>query len=189
MSKFNELNVVLQEDQKIKLGTSQDVDVYFHDNQIRIEGDVVISGAVSGGAGISRCSVYMTSDQNVPDYVDTYTKAAFDLKLFDELDEWDIVNHKFIAINAGYYLVTANACMNSLPNGAYFSVYIRKNIGGAAYCHNEVGGTVSVRYNVTKILYLDVGDDVKLWVRQNSGGNLLLDAAVRNTFMTIHRLS
>lgn len=189
MAKFNQLNIVLQEDQKIKLGTSQDVEIYYHGNQIRIEGDVVISGAVSGGTGTSRCSAYMSGDQSVPTYVDTYTKAAFDSVLFDELDEWNTTDHKFTAINAGYYLVSANGCINSLPDGDYWTVYIRKNDAGAAYCHNEVGGTVTPRYNVTKILYLEAGDDVKLWVRQNSGGTLLLDSAARNTYMTIHRLS
>lgn len=189
MAKFNQLNIELLEDQKVKLGTSQDVEVYYHGNQIRIEGDIVLSGALSGGTGTSRCSVYMSGDQNVPTYVDTYTKAAFDTIDFDELDEWNTTDHKFEAKNEGYYLVSATGCINSMPDGAYISVYIRKNTGGAAYCHTEVGGTVTPRYNVTKILYCRTGDDIKLWVRQNSGGTLTLDSAKRNTFMTIHRLS
>ena len=189
MAKFNQLNIELLEDQKVKLGTSQDVDVYYHGNQIRIEGDVVLSGAASGGTGTSRCSVYMSGDQTVVDYVDTYTKVAFDTIDFDELGEWDTVDHKFVAQNAGYYLVSANGCINTLPDGAYITVYIRKNESGEAYCHTEVGGTVTPRYNVTKVVYLDVADIIKLWIRQNSGGSLTIDSAARNTFMTIHRLS
>ena len=119
----------------------------------------------------------------------TAEELELEQKLFDELDEWSIVDHKFTAKNAGYYLVSANGCINSMPDGTYISVYIRKNTGGAAYTHTEVGGTVTPRYNVTKIIYCEPGDDLKLWIRQNSGGTLTIDSAVRNTFMTIHRLS
>lgn len=188
MAKFKELNLELQDDEKINLGNGQDAKIYFHNDKLRIQDcDIHFTGAVSGGEGTSRCSAYAISTQSVATAI--MTIAELDTVLFDELGEFNTSTNRFVTTQPGYYILSGGLEIESIANGNYYTVCVYVNEGIKAIVHTEVGGGTSPRFNCTTIRYLAVGDYVTLRGRHNYGSNRTFGAGRSNTYLTIHKLS
>ena len=183
MAKFNELNIELQDDQKLKLGTAE---IWFDGNRLVIDGDVTITGSVSG-SNMSRCHAYLSSNQTITP-VD-YHLVEMDAVIFDTLNEFNTSTHKFTAAAEGYYTVTASVEIEGLDDGKYLTINIDVNSVSSAVFHDEMGGSVTGRFNVTKLFHLNQGDLVHVDVRQGDVGNLDIGGGHTYTYLSIHRLS
>ena len=88
-------------------------------------------GAAPGGGGFSsRCSVYLSANQSIPD--NAFTKIQFNTEVFDSDSEFDnVTNYRFTATNAGYYQVST--CVNFEAIAASVQSQIGLLINGATY--------------------------------------------------------
>ena len=183
MAKFKDLNIELQDNQKLKLGTAA---VWFDGNKLVIDGDVTITGSVSG-SNMSRVHAYLTTEQTIGG-VDFHL-VELDAVVFDSLGEFNTGTHKFTASAEGYYTVTASLEINGLADGNYLSINIDINGSSSAVFHDEVGGATVARNNVTKLFHLYEGDTVHFDCRHGNAGNLDIGGGAAYTFLSIHRLS
>ncbi|MHA1225117.1 MAG: hypothetical protein ACTSR2_01025 [Candidatus Hodarchaeales archaeon] len=136
----------------------------------------------------SRARAYRaSSNQSISD--STWTKVQLNAESYDKRGEFDVVNHRFTAKRAGYYLVTAALELSSVgqitkvviafyKNGSSVSqVSFGENLGhGGGASHSD-------------IIYLDAGDYLELWVWEDSGYGLNVYYGENVTFMAIHKLS
>ena len=110
MSKFNELNLELQDNQKIRLGDKQNSDIFFDGNNLVVSGaDILFSNEISGfapsGSGHlttkeyvddkfeSGCHVYRLGAQSIPHT--GFHVIEFNTVIYDNLSEYDSTNFRF----------------------------------------------------------------------------------------------
>jgi hypothetical protein len=75
--------------------------------------------ALGGGSMHSAVSVFKTSDQVIPE--DGSDVVNFDVKRFDNLNEFDLGSDTFIPKQSGYYLATCSVMYNTPPLMAAFN--------------------------------------------------------------------
>jgi hypothetical protein len=100
-------------------------------------------------------------------------KVHFDAVDFDVLSEWNVGLNRFIAQNAGYYLVHGLLSWSALigPTAEYVEIYVKKNGVTVAYqALEDKPGTYTVQdgIQVSALVYLDVGEYVELWANQHN---------------------
>lgn len=128
----------------------------------------------------------------VPDQViatATATKVEFNAETYDTQEEFDsTTNYRFTATKASYYQIQSIIGFESATDQCLLSVAIRKNGTAVAVSHNKASGTGYHSTVVSDILSLDTDDYIEIWVTQNSGGNVDVNADATWTFVTINRL-
>ena len=146
------------------------------------------TGLDTGSGFSSRVDMNLTSDQTGVTTA-TWTKVELDTASYDGLGEADVTtNHRFTANSAGYYMVTGNLKFNGVLDDTILSLAIYKNGAAAIDISYPVwGGTI--RYNVSKLIYLDAGDYLELWGRHYIGVDGTFGGTAVYSHMTIHRLS
>ena len=184
MAKFKELNIELKDNQKLKLGSAE---IWFDGNKLVIDGDVTITGSVSGSS-MSRCHAYLSSLQLIPTG-SSYTQVQLDEVSFDALGEFDTVNHKFVAAEEGYYITTISLEFQGIDDGKYATINIRVNGAVHATYQDRMGGNTTLRCNTTKLLHLMKDDEVTLYCRHNNPAAMNAGPSHVDTFLSIHRLS
>ena len=143
----------------------------------------------SGGGFSSKARAYLSGTaQVIPNA--TTTKVQLNTESYDGLGEFDpTTNYRFTAQAAGYYLITAQADWLAAVDQCALYVSIHKN-GAVDTAHfRRASGTGEQAVSISDIVYLAANDYIELYVYQNSGGNLSLDAYPYSTWISIHRIS
>lgn len=142
----------------------------------------------------SRCKVRLSERQTVPQA--TWTILNLDDVIWDNDNEWDIVNKRFIAKETGYYHVSyhvESSVLGSNPDeylaGAIFKNGVKHSITGQIVA-NRPGSSQS--HIGTTDIYLEVGDyiDVRVVHEDYVGGpsTTFPPETYRNWF-AIHRFA
>ena len=144
MAKFKELNLELNDNEKIILSDDQNTNIYFDGEALNIEADILLfSESVSGETTsasapailttkkyvddkcASGCRIYNNTAQDVEDA--TWTWVHFNTVIYDNLDEYDPSTYKFKPKNPGIYMVSAGVHLTSLIDGSRMLVSLIKN--------------------------------------------------------------
>jgi len=135
---------------------------------------LTVSGWWTSGSEItsSRCRVSMDGDQTIS--TGSFQKLQLDDIEYDEDNEWDTTNKRFVATNAGRYIIIAQTLIKSLVDREYWVVRIYVNGAEITLGTNpnaSTPGSVWIYTYVSDILELDANDYVEIWVYHNSGGD------------------
>lgn len=146
-----------------------------------------IAGGGSGGAPIAG-RAYLDTVQSIPSGVTT--KVLLDTVDFDQGSGWDIANNKYIAPDDGFYQVNSSAQFDTSLDGGGISVRIFKN--GVEVAANLVptnSANEDVQAAANDILQLSAGDEIEIYVRQDSGSNKDLKGGASGTIVTFLSIS
>lgn len=138
---------------------------------------------LAGGGYLSKCRVYFDGDQIFGVYP---TKVNFNNISYDINSEWDTVNKRFVAKEAGYYLITAQINYANFTNTGFLMCYY--NYGLANQANLTMLADKDGYINLMDIRYLNVGDYIEIWGNV-VGVNIHCWGGSSNTFFAIHRLS
>jgi len=109
----------------------------------------------------SRARAYRNGNQSIAS--GSWTKINLNAEDFDTLNEFDTTNHKFVASQAGYYLVTGNLGWNPTVADHIMYVGIYKNgsleaaVSYQSSCANTLYGAL------TALIHLAANDYLELW--------------------------
>ena len=146
-----------------------------------------------GSANVGELSVgntggvaFLSTDQTIPNA--SVTKVQLDSTTFDDSDQWDVDNFKFVANRAGKYLAFAQAKWAGPPaDGAYtVEIIVNGNLKVNNVFHSSIDDDLSCFAN--KALQLNVGDEVELRVYQATGSNQTLLGDESVTFLSITQI-
>ena len=109
----------------------------------------------------------LDNNQSIP--TNTDTKVTLGAAIFDIQNELDTDNDKFVAKTAGIYMMVGKVRWQS--NVAGNRTDLRLKINGTSRAHDTtylLGNDMETRW-VHLVYYLNVGDEVEMWVEQDSG--------------------
>jgi hypothetical protein len=101
----------------------------------------------------------------------TFTKIAFNTKIFDTNSNYDTTNYRFTPTVAGYYQINANIFTSASAAGLAFIV-VYKN--GSTYCNGNIVPNTNGGYITANCLVQCNGstDYIEIYAYQNSGVSL-----------------
>jgi hypothetical protein len=114
-------------------------------------------------------------------------RIVFPKKEFDVLNEFDnVTNSRFIASQAGYYLITATVGSTSTSTTAWLNLSIWKNgiVHSTTFLKNQPNPVVSI----TDVVYLNVNDYIELYAISGNSVNLVLQLGQTNLWMSIFKI-
>lgn len=151
-------------------------------------------GELTEMAFTSRCSVYLSGDQEI--VTGTLTKITFDSEDYDGDGEFDITNNKFVVTTTGYYTIHFRIICVTLADQKYGRVQLYKNKGEGSeeiLMDTEKTSSVSTRHTVlicSDDVYLEAGDELELWIIHNHGSNRDINGgSLQRSTMSIHRFA
>ena len=101
----------------------------------------------------------------------SWNKVPFDTKVFDSANNFDLVNHRFVAPNAGYYQVNTSIAFGpaaTAPESAQIGIF--KNGAQQIFASDYLTSAGQYWYiPVSDILQLAVGDYVEIFAASNAG--------------------
>lgn len=132
----------------------------------------------------SRCSVYLSSNQSIPEVI--ITKVELDGEKYDDDDEF--ASYKFTAKKAGYYHVVVLARMNT-GTGYYYQLSVKRNNVEINNFTRLITGDGSA--SIGKDVYLEINDYLELFIFQDDvqARNIRGVANGHLTYMSIHRFA
>ena len=123
----------------------------------------------------SACCAYLSADQSIT--ANTATKVALDTALFDIQNEFDSTNNRITVTEDGIYAVIGQAEFDVTAAGDVLRVYIYVN-GGAKALTGLTASDVSYHIlSVMKILELNAGDYVELYVKNVSSDDTIISGS------------
>jgi hypothetical protein len=136
----------------------------------------------------SRCRVYLNADATIT--AGGARKILFDRTTYDNLGEFDITtNNRFVAINAGNYLVNAICKFDPSAADVFYTLLIQRN--GVTVAQKDIysltAGTFAIQ--VTDIVALTAGQYIEIFVDSAEGSDYTAKGTTTRTFLDIHRLS
>jgi len=162
-------------------------------NTLWFTDDTGVDYQIGGGSG-SRCSVYLSGNQTIT--LETWTKIAFNSEDYDTNGEFDTTNNKFVVGSTGYYTVHYRIIGLAMIDGKFLRAILYKNKGEGS----EESLMDCIRYSdepATSVyipcsddIYLEAGDELELWVYQNSASTINLHGgSLQRLTMSIHRFA
>ena len=137
------------------------------------EFEVVMAAPVA--PGFSGARAYRSTAQSIPNAA--FTRVTFEAEVFDVGGYWDAGTPAQLTVPAvGYYLVGAHGAFAVNATGIR-AAYLR--LGGSvgiAYSSAEAPDFGVGPFSLATLWYFSAGLTAELWVYQNSGGALDLDA-------------
>lgn len=136
----------------------------------------------------SKVRVYLSADQSISSA--TETKVELDTETYDSLGEFDpTTNYRFTAQKTGYYQV--NTTVTYHPTGDGYIILRLKKTGtivmeGLFYI-DSVGGENAL--SMSDIIYLETGDYLELFAKNNYGLASNVRGGSETTFMSINKIS
>jgi hypothetical protein len=114
-------------------------------------------------------SAYGTAGQSLT--TATFTKIAFNTKIFDTNSNYDTTNYRFTPTVAGYYQINSNIFTSASAAGLAFIV-VYKN--GSTYCNGNIVPNTNGGYITANCLVQCNGstDYIEIYAYQNSGVSL-----------------
>lgn len=139
-------------------------------------------------AGVGSCRYELSADQTIPNDGGWHT-IEFDTKIWDTLDEFDIVNHRYLPSQPGLYLAILSECYISFP--ADCTVQARIMLNGVVVGHTGIfhhHGSSWFRNNVAIIVQMIVGDYLYTQTSQRKTGSAQNLSKHGSTHFIAHRL-
>lgn len=142
----------------------------------------------------SYCRVLLDSRQTVPTRV--WTKLDLVDVKYDNDNEWDITNKRFIAKKAGYYHISYQVESGELDVNDFAKGGIFKN--GLMYSVTGQVGANPVGYSQAQVgcddIYLNVGDYIEIHVHiddynHSMENGLFINDQIYRNFVAIHRFA
>lgn len=127
------------------------------------------------------------ASQAIPPGADT--KVTFDVKDWDPDGCFDLVNNRFIAPEAGYYLCVAQAHFNTPLFPKSYVIGLQLNAAWHSRHCTQSSKAWDISPLVTSAIHLAVDDFVEVVVWHDAGVNDDVNNGSANTFFEIHRLS
>jgi len=128
--------------------------------------------------------VYRTTTQAIPDT--TATAVSFDAEEFDQGDLWLAgAPTKLTLPYSGVYSIVGYAEFEAAANTNERRIYIYSN--GASIIRQKypiIGAAITVEMIATYVGRFAAGDYLELYVRQDSGGNLNVNAGSDDNFLS-----
>ena len=138
-----------------------------------------------GGSG-SKAKAYLTS---TPDIVtNTFTKVTLDTEDFDP--ENNFASGAYTAPATGYYFVCGKVRMGEiLSSGKIMAVFVYVNGVEQVASRVSSDGVAVTMLLISDVVYVESGQDIELYVYHNHGSNRQLYGSLKQTALTVHRLS
>ena len=138
----------------------------------------------AGGGFLSQSKVYFDGNQTVP--AAAPTKITFNNVSFDNNSEWDIVNNRFVAKEAGIYCVIGCILYPNLETIG--GLYFMKNesdpvffwLGDPSGTGRQINGSTTVQLNAE--------DYIEMWGFHMAFPSIVLSGGETNTFFSVHRV-
>ena len=140
----------------------------------------------------SRVLVYLSNDLEFG-VNKHWRKIEFNQVVFDNDNEYDTTNHKFIANESGYYLVIASALIDTKYSDEVAAIEIRRN--GSAIANNRVasgGGSngVLICAEITKLIHLNANDELEVYgYNSTEGPEVYIKASSYQTYFCVLRVA
>lgn len=136
-------------------------------------------------------SFYLGNTQTISDK--TTTKIQFDNENYDENNEFDTVNHKFVANNSGYYIInigTSWVSDSSWSAGDRIRVNVYVNGSERDTWRPYMSSAKKAGTSHTTVINISASDEIDLRVRQNSGSSQKLGgSSAEDTWAKIHKIA
>jgi len=147
------------------------------------------TGPAGGGSSfLSQGKVYHDGNQIIPMAVPT--KITFNYVSFDNNDEWDAANNRFVIKETGYYCITGCILYPNLATMGGLMFY--QNYGGVGQKNlfTWTGGTTGNgrQINGVTIAQLNAGDYVEMWGLHMKSPSIDLYGGEFCIFFAIHRI-
>jgi len=115
----------------------------------------------------SVCRVYMDNGGSAyPVSANTWTKVPFDTKNFDNANEFDTTNHRFIASESGFYIFLVHIIISSPTDQSLYSTKLYKNGSGhTGSIFLRASGTASQSIAGGFIVQLAAGDYIEVFIQ------------------------
>jgi len=115
--------------------------------------------------------VEKTADQSIS--ADTTTKVTWDQERYDDEDEFDLPNDKFVAGKDGKYRIYINLYWIDVADQDYVGVRLYLNGSSVKGNNNVASGTTALGVTVQATLELSEGDTIEVYGR-TGGANTVL---------------
>lgn len=136
---------------------------------------------------MSKMRVYLGSNQSLLN--STTTKIELDTVDFDTLGEWNPSLFRWVAMDSGYYTISAQIRGINIATPQIVRMQIYKN--GVSMLFTEVrsnNNNADPCANITDTVYLIAGDYLEVWGRHSDGATSDITGGSQYTFMSIHEL-
>lgn len=138
--------------------------------------------------GHTKTRLFLNTAQTITNDGTDY-KVNLDAVDYDNLNEFDSVNHRWKALNQGFYYAIAQTDYVDVNSGKPFTSSLKKNGTTVAVEKGSSSGIPNMHSSIvtTDILYLNPGDYLELWT---SNGNSWSPTLVTGgyTYMTVFRV-
>ena len=135
------------------------------------------------------CRVGLSSTQSVP--TSTATKLEYATVYYDVLSEFDTTNHRYVATEAGKYLVAYCIWIKQLADQKIFMGYVYKN-GTVAGCGARQGNGApsdDLFISAVDVMDLAANDYLEVITWHNHGANRNFEPAAHAQYFTICKLA
>lgn len=165
--------------------------VFFHRHRgtdtLRIKySDLEGVGSSSGGTNLRAIKSISAGYQSVNSGV--WTKITFNDVEWDENNEWDKNNSKFVVPQTGYYLISASLGVNNPTAGHMYTIGIWKNNGEVRGCTIHSNSTYNITPQVVDILKLTKDDYIEIYFYHDTGQAVQIQYNTYNTWVTIKKI-
>jgi len=140
------------------------------------------------GNALKGCRDAMLAEtQSIPN--NTWTTVNIDTEYYDDLNEFDLVNHRFVPSTTGRYLIVGAIRWTNTPDGCPTGIGIFVGaVAVGAYFYRQ--GSAGVFSNiVTAVVQLTAGQLVTLRAWQNSGAAQTIDTGSALCYIAVVHLT
>lgn len=132
--------------------------------------------------------IYLNSAQNIAN--NSLSAVNIDTSSIAVGVTVDTTNKRLTVLTAGYYLLSGQVCWGQTTDGKNYKSYIDVNGGEVVtgYAHASVTGNYYLTSPLNTIIYLNVGDQVKLYCSQVSGNSQSLVTGSNYTYLAINKI-
>jgi hypothetical protein len=130
---------------------------------------------------LSTCNVYKSVDQNIPNNL--VTQITFDSVAFDNLGEWDTVNSRFVAQNAGYYSIGGVFTHRMGANAGQVRLMVLRNAANTFYMFEYGNANLDITIAFERSIQMAAGDTIHVEILQATGvATTILGTGAYTTF-------
>lgn len=152
-------------------------------NTVRIYDNGIVSTS-----GQSACRVKMSANQTVAN--ETVSIVSFSVVEFDNQNEWDISNYRFVASEDGIYQINVSVLYDIAPSSAKrISVMIYKNGNSYVWFREAISDTINEhQVNGSCLVKLDKNDYIEIKTWHNFGSDATILSVEAYSFVEIVKL-
>lgn len=149
-----------------------------------VKGDTGEAGA-DGYIPESYCSMVLSAPQAIPQ--NQWEIVEFDTALYDNLNEFDIVNWRFVPVSDGYYHIDLAVSINGIAVNNYVILRLEINAYPYIYQNRKSDGHFIMQLLGSRDVRLLAGDIVSVVIHHDHPTARVIGAGYNDTYLTIHR--